>query len=152
MEENIYCVYMHILLNDKRKYIGLTKHGSNPNRRWKNGRAYSNQSYFFRAINKYGWSAFRHEILFKNLTKEQAINKEQALIKLFQTQNPKYGFNVTSGGEHCKLPDYRKKYISYDDLYYQYITLNKTRKECAEHFGVSKCAIIKKLHKYNIKK
>ena len=33
MEENIYCVYMHILLNDKRKYIGLTKHGSNPNKR-----------------------------------------------------------------------------------------------------------------------
>lgn len=33
MNENNYCVYMHMLKSDGRKYIGLTKNGSNPNAR-----------------------------------------------------------------------------------------------------------------------
>jgi hypothetical protein len=33
MEESTYCVYMRILLADGRKYIGITKNSSNPNRR-----------------------------------------------------------------------------------------------------------------------
>lgn len=148
--ENTYCVYMHILKMDGRKYIGITK--QQPKRRWQNGKGYQRNIYFYRTIEKYSWDNFRHEVLFENLTKEQACVKEQALIKLFNTQDPKYGFNLTSGGEHYELPDYRKKYISYDDLYYQYITLGKSQPECAEYFRCSQSHIWETLRSYNIYK
>lgn len=85
--------------------------------------------------------------MFENLTKEQAYNKEQALIKLFDAQNPEFGFNVTSGGDGCRIFE-----ISKVDLEYQYITLNKTQNQCAEYFGCSKSVIENRIHEYNLKK
>lgn len=45
---------MHMLKSDGRKYIGITKHGENPNKRWQNGSGYNEQDYFYNAIKKYG--------------------------------------------------------------------------------------------------
>ena len=148
--ENNYCVYMHTLKTDGRKYIGLTKNGSNPNARWHNGHGYSQQPYFYRAIKKYGWNAFSHKLLFENLTKEQASSKEKACIKLFNTQDPKLGFNVSGGGDHIACP--KKKYISYDEIYYQYITLKKSQSACASYFNCSQSHIWDTLRDYNIYK
>lgn len=39
-----------------------------------------------------------------------------------------------------------------DDLYYQYITLNKTQQECANYFGCTRRIIQHRLKTYNIKK
>lgn len=47
---------------------------------------------------KYGWDNFKHEVLFNNLTEEQACSKEKELIHTFNTSNPKYGYNVALGG------------------------------------------------------
>lgn len=159
MEEN-YCVYMHTLKIDERKYIGITKYGNNPNRRWANGAGYYHSGHFYNAIKKYKWDGFKHEILFENLSKNQACLKEQALIKLFQTQDPKYGFNITEGGEHCECTEEtkiklsnaqpNKKNISYDDLYHQYITLGKTIDECAEYFSCGTTTISNRLRLHNI--
>ena len=145
--ENNYCVYMHMLKSDGRKYIGITWHTQYPNRRWRNGLGYKQGTHFRHAISKYGWNSFKHEILFKNLTKEQACNKEKALIKLFNTQDPRYGFNVASGGD-----GYRVFEISKVVLEYQYITLNKTKNQCAEYFGCSKSVIENRIQEYNLKK
>lgn len=57
--------------------------------------------YFYRAINKYGWNCFQHDILFKNLTEDEACKIEIELIAKFNTQNPLYGYNIQSGGNHC---------------------------------------------------
>ena len=93
-----YCVYMHICPNGKR-YIGIT--GQNPNHRWlSDGRGYLNNEHFYRAISKYGWNNFKHEILFDGLTKEEACKKEIELIAIYQSNNPDYGYNLSSGGEH----------------------------------------------------
>jgi hypothetical protein len=104
------------------------------------------------------------------LTKEQACLKEQALIKLFRTTDSGYGFNLTPGGEHHEWSEEARKKISkhtklamqnikltenvipYDDIYYQYIELNKTRKECAEYFNYTIGIIQYNLTKYKIKK
>lgn len=93
-EEN-YKVYMHTnKINDK-KYIGITRR--NVNDRWMNGRGYQNQM-FGRAIKKYGWDNFKHEVLYENLTKEEAEQKEIELIARYKSDNGDYGYNVEHGG------------------------------------------------------
>lgn len=99
MEENNYKVYMHICPNGK-KYIGITKR--KPNKRWQNGYGYKTQKHFYRAIQIYGWNNIKHIILFDNLNYQQACDKEVELIKLFNTNNYNYGYNVSSGGEGNK--------------------------------------------------
>lgn len=89
-------VYKHTLF-DGRAYIGITCQPLS--RRWRDGEGYKNSSYFYKAIQKYGWDAFEHEVLFNNLTEEEAIAKEKELIAEYQTQDRAYGFNLTGGGE-----------------------------------------------------
>lgn len=92
--KNDYSVYKHIVPNGK-IYIGITS--MKPERRWSNGKGYKTQI-FYRAILKYGWDNIKHEILFTNLTKQEAEQKEIELISLYQSNNPKYGYNVDNGG------------------------------------------------------
>lgn len=96
-EEKTYCVYMHTSPSGKR-YIGLTGQ-ANPKYRWVNGHGYKKAGYFRNAIKKYGWDNIKHEILFSNLTKEEACRLEQICIVLFRTRNRLYGYNMTIGGE-----------------------------------------------------
>lgn len=98
MEENTYIVYVHINKINGKKYVGLTKHGNNPNKRWRNGKHYEG-TYFGRAINKYGWDNFEHIILEKELTLEQANQKEKYYIELYNSNNENFGYNLTSGGD-----------------------------------------------------
>ena len=89
-----YTVYEHISPSGKR-YIGITS--NNPNRRWgANGQGYSKQSKFFNAILKYGWDNFQHNILYSNLTANEASQKEQELIKYYNTIEN--GYNCEPGG------------------------------------------------------
>lgn len=95
MEEHNYTVYMHICPNNK-KYIGITK--QNPKKRWINGKGYKTNDYFFRAIQKYNWNNIKHEILFNNLTKEEAEQKEIELIAFYKSNQREYGYNIENGG------------------------------------------------------
>ena len=94
--EKLYCVYKHTSPSGK-VYIGMTC--QKPEQRWQNGSGYKNNQHFNRAIQKYGWSSFEHEVLFIGLTKENAANKEKELIGLYNSNNPLYGYNISSGGE-----------------------------------------------------
>lgn len=97
MEERIYKVYMHTLPNGK-KYIGITK--QDVARRWQNGKGYKSNSRFYRAILKYGWDNIKHEVLFENLTQDEAYQLEREMIALNESNNPNYGYNQTEGGEN----------------------------------------------------
>lgn len=92
-----FTVYAHIAPNGK-KYIGIT---SQPvKRRWQNGlSAYTGNKHFINAIKKYGWDNFKHSILYDDLTEKEAKSKEVKLIAFYKTQNPKFGYNITAGGE-----------------------------------------------------
>jgi len=91
----IYTVYIHIFPNGK-QYIGITS--QEPHKRWGNGKGYKQNQYFNNAIKKYGWENIKHEILFSNLTKSEAENKEIELISLHRSNIKQYGYNIANGG------------------------------------------------------
>ncbi len=92
-----YTVYKHTNLLNGKIYIGITS--KKVNQRWKNGAGYKTQPYFYNAILKYGWNGFSHEILYTNLSKQEAIQKEVDLISKYQSNNKKHGYNITAGGD-----------------------------------------------------
>lgn len=91
-----YCVYKHASPSGK-VYIGIT--GSEPKERWKNGLGYYRQTRFYRAIQKYGWDAFSHEILFSGLSEEKAKEIEMRLIADHKSNDKQHGYNTTLGGD-----------------------------------------------------
>lgn len=91
-----YTVYKHTS-PDGRVYVGITS--QKPTSRWQSGNGYKGNSYFTRAINKYGWENFSHEILFENLSRDEAVKIEIELIAKYKSNQRKYGFNISSGGE-----------------------------------------------------
>lgn len=95
----MWTVYKHTSPNGK-VYIGIT--GRKVKKRWENGNGYRNNKYFTRAIKKYGWENFNHEILFEGLTKKQAGEMEQHLIEKYDCIMPK-GYNKSKGGEYGAL-------------------------------------------------
>ena len=94
--ENNYIVYIHISPNNK-KYIGLTS--QKLENRWRNGKGYKNNTYFYRAIEKYGWDNFQHIIIARGLTEDEAKWLEVELIREWDTTNQEKGYNLTKGGE-----------------------------------------------------
>ena len=94
-KDRCYTVYMHTSPSGK-KYIGITS--LKPERRWAKGLGYSRCPYMSKAIEKYGFENFLHEILYINLTKEEAEQKEVELIAYYDTTNPNKGYNVEFGG------------------------------------------------------
>lgn len=96
--DNSYKIYKHTFPNGK-VYIGMTF--QEVKYRWRGGAGYNNQPVMKRAIKKYGWNNIQHEILFENLTKEEAENIERKLIKEQKTNNKKYGYNLDNGGKHA---------------------------------------------------
>lgn len=97
-ENNIWSVYIHISPSNK-YYVGITS--QNPIKiRWgKEGKGYKRSQYFWRAIQKYGWDNFQHEIFAEHLTKEEACKMEKTLIRELNSNNRDYGYNICSGGE-----------------------------------------------------
>lgn len=95
-EKMNYKVYVHIAPNGKR-YYGITKRKVEV--RWNNGKGYSNNDHFYKAINKYGWDNFDHIVIARGLTEEEAKWLEIELIREFDTTNRNKGYNITKGGE-----------------------------------------------------
>lgn len=52
----IYTIYMHRNKINGKSYIGQTF--QKPEERWKNGAGYKSCTYFYAAIQKYGWNNF----------------------------------------------------------------------------------------------
>ena len=110
---NNYIVYMHVSPNGK-KYIGITS--MKFNKRCNAG--YKNNVYFTNAIKKYGWNNIQHIILYENLTKEEAEEKEIELIAYYKSNQRKYGYNIANGGHvHC-VSDETKEKISKNNAKY----------------------------------
>lgn len=104
-----YTVYMHRFPNGK-VYIGITRVA--PEKRWRNGKGYSENRFMQFAINKYGWENVEHFILFSGLTKEEAEEKEIQLIAEYNSTNPNFGYNIENGGNAIgKTSEIARKHI-----------------------------------------
>ena len=107
----MYTVYQHKNKINGKIYIGITS--QKPEQRWgSQGCNYKSSPHFYSAIQKYGWDNFEHNILFTDLTKEQACLKEQELIKEYNSMNREFGYNSTSGGDIFTMNEETKQKIS----------------------------------------
>lgn len=138
-----YKVYKHTLPMDvsgkqnDMVYIGITRK-KNVKQRLLSGRGYDYNLHFSRAIQKYGWNNFRHEVLFDGLSKEEAEQKEIYLIAYYSSTNPNKGYNVDSGGNSTgKHSEKTKQLISQKNK--GRIHTEETRKKMSmSHIGVKK--------------
>ena len=101
-------IYRHWLINDKNKeknYVGKTIQ-LNINNRWRNGDGYiknNPNTKFARAIRKYGWDAFNHEVVLtiECETKEELDFWLKEWEKYYIEKYDSYynGYNSTLGGD-----------------------------------------------------
>lgn len=107
-----YFVYMHTNKLNNKKYIGITKQAK-PEYRWGiNGCNYKESPHFYSAIQKYGWDNFEHDVIAKNLSKQDACEMERELIAKYQTQNNQFGYNIFDGGTAPNLPQETREKIA----------------------------------------
>lgn len=111
---NNYIVQMHRNKINGKVYIGQSSL-DNINRRFRGGCGYKSSPYFYAAIQKYGWENFEHIILEANISEEEIDEKERYQIKLYQSLNPEYGYNLKPGGRSKpiggKTSNYNKKRV-----------------------------------------
>lgn len=92
----MFTVYKHTSPSGK-IYIGITS--QSVEKRWNSGYGYITNDHLWKAIQKYGWKSFKHEIIATNLSKEEACSMEMKLIAKYNSMNPDYGYNISQGGE-----------------------------------------------------
>lgn len=102
---NKYSVYKHTSPSGK-VYVGITR--TSLRKRWNNGKGYTNgsQPLFKKAILKYGWDSFIHEVVLSNISKSEAIYTEKYLIRWYKSHNMSY--NITDGGETTSIKAHMK--------------------------------------------
>ena len=89
-EESLYCLYKHTNIFNEKVYYGIAQDYLI---RWNDGKGYMNNIDFWNDIIYYGWSNFKHEIIYENLKKEQALELEGLLIQETKSYLPENGYN-----------------------------------------------------------
>lgn len=126
----MYCVYKHTNKINNKVYIGQTC--QKPEYRWgSKGQNYKSNPYFYSAIIKYGWDNFTHEIIYSNLTAEEANQKEIELIKLYNSTNRNYGYNSEIGGKN-KVPNQETKNKQSDSARKRPIVKKETKQKLSK--------------------
>lgn len=93
MENNSF-VYKHTNMENGLVYYGIADDYLS---RWNDGFGYQNNKLFWNDIVKYGWKNFKHEIMFENISREQAKFYEGMLIQETQSYLPENGYNQNLG-------------------------------------------------------
>lgn len=141
--EKIYKVYKHTLpkaISEKKNdkvYIGITL--QKVEYRWRNGDGYKLQTYFYNAIQKYGWDNFTHEILFDGLSREEAEQKEKELISFYNSTNHKFGYNIQSGGYSSECEYLEKPVICIETKIVYKSATDASRKLDISNATISSC-------------
>ena len=92
-------IYKHTNKNNGKSYIGQTR--QTLDRRWRNGVGYTRDNcdtYFARAIKKYGWDNFVHEVIEDNILSQDIANQRETFWIGFY-DSVKNGYNSNYGGD-----------------------------------------------------
>lgn len=98
------------LINGK-VYIGQTTKSLEERKAYHKRDAKRINTYFYRAINKYGWENFKWEILEDDIsTREDLDDREKYYISLYDSfDNKEKGYNTQSGGCHFEVTEEEKR-------------------------------------------
>lgn len=133
----MFVIYKHTSPSGK-VYIGLTGR-KDVNLRWCNGYGYCSNKYFTNAIKKYGWNNFQHEIIKTDLTFDEACEWEIKFIAEYKANNPKFGYNISTGGYNGRLGTHHteetKKKISKSNMG-KIRSLDTRKRISAGHIGL----------------
>ena len=110
--QKFWTVYKHTCIDNNKVYIGITSQQPVQLRWGANGANYDINTRFGCAIKSHGWDRFTHEILFENLTKEEACKKEIELIAFYKSQDKEFGYNMLAGGDAPEITDEIKAKMS----------------------------------------
>lgn len=95
--EELYTLYVHTNIENKKVYIGIT--GKDTDERWRDGEGYKYNSELYADIKKYGWeTGFFHQIVRDNLTLEKAREAEAFFVEMYGSTDPSKGYNRRPGG------------------------------------------------------
>lgn len=113
-KSSTYCLYKLTFPNEK-CYIGITR--QNLNARWLCGHGYKPKkgktSIIDNAIKEFGWDNVIKEVLIDySMTKEEAAVAEIEYISKYNSNDPRYGYNIQEGGFNAPVPESVKKKIS----------------------------------------
>lgn len=147
-------------------YIGQTT--SPKNRKFQHQKCYDD-TYFHRAIQKYGFDSFRYEVLISfKATNENKLNVlldtlEKFYIRKFNSSNRNYGYNLTLGGggaigyKHTKeakkkMSDFQKGKIPWNKGV-PMLEEQKEKLRNIEHYWArgANCKVARKVAKYDNK-
>lgn len=117
------CIYRLTNTTNGMKYIGKTIRYRKRMNEHKNSK---NNHYVSRAICKYGWDAFKQEILIDDVPEEDLDNLEISYIEVENTMKPN-GYNLTVGGGG--ISGYRWTEQAKKKRSQQRILFNLTRKQ-----------------------
>lgn len=138
----MYKIYKHTL-PDGRAYVGMTG-AKKVYDRWKYGAGYSNQKRFYNEILKFGWNNIQHEILEEVNDREEAKEREQYYIELFETYIPEKGFNI--GSKNIIADKNKDKYVVEIE---ENGMLFETQIAAAEWLGITKQAVSLAIKKHS---
>lgn len=135
----MYLIYKHTNKTNGKVYIGQTSK-ENLVERFGRGNKYTHSPMFYKAIKKYGWDGFTHEVIERNLTKAEANKRERYWIghyHSFYRDKQCNGYNMTVGGGD--LPCYQID-IETGNIIKEYPSLTAAANELKLTLGnLSKC-------------
>lgn len=108
-QEKTFVVYKHTCTINNKSYIGITC--DYEQRCYNHQNKSSRCTNFARAIKKYGWSSFSHEILATGLTLQSANHFEKFYIKEHKSLSPN-GYNLKDGGDNSLYSEESRKRMS----------------------------------------
>ena len=153
-KEKFWYVYAHTNKINGKKYIGITGQQRYWDRWRSDGSGYKTQV-FGRAVEKYGWENFEHEILDKVKTESEAGMLEMFYIQKYKTSLKEFGYNISTGGEASSAGTYNLPSMSIPvyqyDLEGNYIAGYPSLMEAERQVGIDNsaiCACCKGIHKY----
>lgn len=106
------CIYKITNCINQKLYLGLTINDAETRFKKHKSMIYSNGcSALYEAFKKYGVENFMVETICFSNNKKELMSLEKHYISELNTVSPN-GYNLTSGGENCKVTDETKKKIS----------------------------------------